>query len=135
MSIPEKTPRSGTAEAGGLLGAIMRFLTASLGAFLLLASAHARQDAAKVSDKALKQALKDKKPSSVETAARELLLSVLLFPSLVPLWIGAVKLTHALWNEGTMDPVRDWLKVMAVMDVLGLALAAWLYEAVQEAGE
>jgi hypothetical protein len=24
---------------------------------------------------------------------------------------------------------------MAVMDVLGLALAAWLYEAVEEAGE
>jgi hypothetical protein len=31
--------------------------------------------------------------------------------------------------------VKDWIKVMAVMDVLGLALAAWLYEAVQEAGE
>jgi heme exporter protein B len=68
-------------------------------------------------------------------AARELLLSVLLFPSLVPLWIGAVKLTHALWNEGTIDPVRDWIKVMVVMDVLGLALSAWLYEAVQEVGE
>ncbi len=67
--------------------------------------------------------------------ARELLLSVLLFPSLVPLWIGAVKLTHALWAGGTIEPVRDWIKVMAVMDVLGLALSAWLYESVQEAGE
>ena len=67
--------------------------------------------------------------------ARELLLSVLLFPSLVPLWIGAVKLTHALWSVGSIEPVRDWLKVMAVMDVLGLALSAWLYESVQEAGE
>ena len=67
--------------------------------------------------------------------ARELLLSVLLFPSLVPLWIGAVKLTHALWDTGSVEPVRDWLKVMAVMDVLGVALAAWLFEAIQEAGE
>ncbi|MGE5176606.1 MAG: heme exporter protein CcmB [Hyphomicrobiales bacterium] len=67
--------------------------------------------------------------------ARELLLSVLLFPSLVPLWIGAVKLTHALWAEGTVDPVRDWIKVMAVADVLGLALAAFLYELIQEATE
>jgi heme exporter protein B len=67
--------------------------------------------------------------------ARELLLSVLLFPSLVPLWIGAVKLTHALWDEGTIEPVRDWVKVMAVMDVLGVALAAWLYEFIQEASE
>ena len=67
--------------------------------------------------------------------ARELLLSVLLFPSLVPLWIGAVKLTHALWDGGNIDPVRDWVKVMAVMDVLGLALAAVLYEHIQEAGE
>ena len=67
--------------------------------------------------------------------ARELLLSVLLFPSLVPLWIGAVKLTHALWVGGTIEPVRDWVKVMAVMDVLGLALAAWLYESLQEAAE
>jgi heme exporter protein B len=67
--------------------------------------------------------------------ARELLLSVLLFPSLVPLWIGAVKLTHALWAEGTIGPVRDWIKVMAVADVLGLALAAFLYELIQEATE
>ena len=67
--------------------------------------------------------------------ARELLLSVLLYPSLVPIWIGAVKLTHALWAGGTIEPVRDWIKVMAVMDVLGLALSAWLYESIQEAGE
>ncbi len=67
--------------------------------------------------------------------ARELLLSVLLFPTLIPLWIGAVKLTDALWSGGGIDSVRDWLKIMAVMDVLGLALAAWLYEAIQEAGE
>jgi heme exporter protein B len=67
--------------------------------------------------------------------ARELLLSVLLFPSLVPLWIGAVKVTHALWAEGTAEPVRDWIKVMAVSDILGLALAAFLYELIQEASE
>ncbi len=67
--------------------------------------------------------------------ARELLLSVLLFPSLVPLWIGAVKLTHALWDGGTIEPVRDWIKVMAVMDILGLALAGWLFESIQEAAE
>lgn len=67
--------------------------------------------------------------------ARELLLSVLLFPSLVPLWIGAVKLTNALWSDGTVDAVRDWIKVLAVMDVLGLALAAFLYELIQEATE
>jgi len=67
--------------------------------------------------------------------ARELLLSVLLFPSLVPLWIGAVKLTHSLWAEGTVEPVRDWIKVMAVADILGLALAAFLYELIQEATE
>jgi heme exporter protein B len=67
--------------------------------------------------------------------ARELLLSVLLFPSLVPLWIGAVKVTHALWAAGTADPVRDWIKVMVVSDILGLALAAFLYELIQEASE
>jgi len=67
--------------------------------------------------------------------ARELLLSVLLFPSLVPLWIGAVKCTHALWSGGSIEPVSDWIKVMAVADVLGLALAAFLYELIQEASE
>jgi hypothetical protein len=59
----------------------MRTLLATLGALLILASAHAAQDpdkdakkeAVKVSDKALKQALKDKKPSSVDTAVKELL--------------------------------------------------------------
>lgn len=67
--------------------------------------------------------------------ARELLLSVLLFPTLIPLWIGAVKLTNSLWSGAGVEPVQDWFKIMGVMDVLGLALAAWLYEAIQEAGE
>jgi heme exporter protein B len=67
--------------------------------------------------------------------ARELLLSVVLFPSLVPLWIGAVKLTNAAWADGSVDPARDWIKVLAVMDVLGLALAAFLYEVLTEATE
>ncbi len=53
----------------------------------------------------------------------------------LPLWIGAVKVTHALWAQGTAEPVRDWIKVMAVSDILGLALAAFLYELIQEAGE
>jgi heme exporter protein B len=67
--------------------------------------------------------------------ARELLLSILLFPTLIPLWIGAVKLTHSLWAEGSIDAVRDWVKIMVVVDVLGIALAGWLYETIQEAGE
>ena len=65
--------------------------------------------------------------------ARELLLSILLFPTLIPLWIGAVKLTHSLWADGTIEPVSGWVKIMVVVDVLGVALAAWLYEAIQEA--
>ena len=64
--------------------------------------------------------------------ARELLLSILLFPTLIPLWIGAVKLTRALWADGSIDAVRDWVKIMVVVDLLGLALAAWLYETIQE---
>jgi heme exporter protein B len=67
--------------------------------------------------------------------ARELLLSILLFPTLIPLWIGAVKLTHALWADGSIDAVSDWVKIMVVVDVLAVALAAWLYEAIQEAPE
>jgi heme exporter protein B len=64
--------------------------------------------------------------------ARELLLSILLFPTLIPLWIGAVKLTRALWADGSIDAVRDWVKIMVVVDLLGIALAAWLYETIQE---
>ena len=67
--------------------------------------------------------------------ARELLLSILLFPTLIPLWIGAVKLTRSLWAEGSIDAVSDWVKIMIVVDVLGIALAAWLYETIQEAEE
>jgi hypothetical protein len=51
---------------------------------------------------------------------------------LIPLWIGAVKLTRALWADGSIDMVRDWVKIMVVVDLLGLALAAWLYETIQE---
>ncbi len=67
--------------------------------------------------------------------ARELLLSILLFPTLIPLWIGAVKLTRSLWAEGSIEPVRDWIKIMAVVDLVGVTLAAWLYEVIQEAEE
>jgi len=42
---------------------------------------------------------------------------------LIPLWIGAVKLTRALWADGSIDTVRDWVKIMVVVDLLGLALA------------
>ena len=37
--------------------------------------------------------------------------------------------------DGTIVPVRDWVKIMVVIDVLGPALAAWLYEVIQEAEE
>jgi heme exporter protein B len=67
--------------------------------------------------------------------SRELLLSVLLFPTLVPLWIGAVKLTRAIWAQSEIGAVHDWIKIMAVTDILGLALAAGLYEVIQEAQE
>jgi heme exporter protein B len=67
--------------------------------------------------------------------ARELLLSILLFPTLIPLWIGAVKLTRSLWADGNIDAVSDWVKIMVVVDLLGIALAAWLYETIQEAEE
>ena len=67
--------------------------------------------------------------------ARELLLSVLLFPSLVPVWIGGGQGHPFAVGRGTVEPVRDWIKVMAVSDVLGLALAAFLYEWIQEASE
>ena len=53
----------------------MRTLLASLGALLLLGPAHARQDAPKLSDKALKQALKEKKTAAVDAAAKDLLVA------------------------------------------------------------
>ena len=37
--------------------------------------------------------------------------------------------------DGVVAGVGDWVKVMLVMDALGLGIAAWLYEPVQEAGE
>ncbi len=52
----------------------MRTLLASLAAILLVAPAGA-QDAAKVSDKALRQAVKDKKAKSIDTAVKELLIA------------------------------------------------------------
>jgi hypothetical protein len=57
----------------------MRTLLATLGALLLIATAgaqeNAKADAAKVSDKALKQALKDKKNSTIDAAVKELLVA------------------------------------------------------------
>ncbi len=64
------------------------------------------------------------------TRARELLLPILLFPLLVPLVIGAVRLTQAILLPSPNEP--PWLGLIAAFDVIFLSISMLTFEYVIE---
>ncbi|KPJ53617.1 hypothetical protein AMJ39_03660 [candidate division TA06 bacterium DG_24] len=69
---------------------------------------------------------------SSQTRGRESLLSVLLFPLLIPALISAVKCTRALLVGGTLAGAGNWLRLLGVYDLIFLAAAFLLFEYVIE---
>ncbi|GAB4110275.1 MAG: heme exporter protein CcmB [Acidobacteriota bacterium] len=60
--------------------------------------------------------------------ARDVLLPILLFPILVPMVIAAVNATRELLGEGEMEFFGQWLRLLAVADVILLAGSYLLFE-------
>ena len=58
---------------------------------------------------------------------REILLSVFLFPLLIPLLIMAVKSSIILMNGLKMEQFYNWLKLLAAFDVIYPVLSYWSY--------
>lgn len=58
---------------------------------------------------------------TVRTGARDLLLAVVLFPLLAPTLLAAVAATRELFNGVPLSELGDYLKLMAVFDVVFVA--------------
>ena len=58
---------------------------------------------------------------------REIILSVILFPILLPLLIMAVKSSVILLNHLRMDQFYSWLKLLCAFDVIFFVLCYWSY--------
>jgi heme exporter protein B len=58
---------------------------------------------------------------------REMILSVMLFPILIPLLIMSVKCSIILLNQQSMEHFFSWLKLLAAFDVIFSVLSYWSY--------
>jgi heme exporter protein B len=63
---------------------------------------------------------------------REIILSVLLFPILIPLLIMAVKSSIILLNQLKMDQFYNWLKLLIGFDIIYVILSYWSYHWILE---
>jgi heme exporter protein B len=64
---------------------------------------------------------------SLSVKNREMILSIILFPILIPLLIISVKSSIILLNQLKMDPFYSWLKLLACFDVIFVVLSYWSY--------
>jgi heme exporter protein B len=63
---------------------------------------------------------------------REILLSVLLFPILIPVLIMAVKASIILLNQLKMEQFYNWLKLLIAFDMIYVILSYWSYQWILE---
>lgn len=69
---------------------------------------------------------------SVNTRAREVLLPILLFPIMVPVFIAGVRATGALLDGEQLSDVTHWLRLLLAYDAIFLAAAFLLFDFVVE---
>ncbi len=69
---------------------------------------------------------------AVHTRTREMLLPIMLFPVIVPLILGAVRLTAAILDEIPLAEVSHWLALLVAFDVIFMAASFMLFEFVVE---
>jgi heme exporter protein B len=70
---------------------------------------------------------------TVRTRARDLILAVVLFPLLSPMLLSAVVATRELLSGGTVSEIWDYLKLMAVFDLVFIAGGLGLFGTLTEA--
>ncbi len=69
---------------------------------------------------------------ALDVKNREILLSVLLFPILIPVLIMAVKASIILLNQLRMEQFFNWLKLLIAFDVIYVVLSYWSYQWILE---
>ena len=69
---------------------------------------------------------------TAQVRARELLFPVLLLPVLVPVLLGAVKVTEALLSREPLAAVAHWLQLLVAADVVYLAVGILTFDVILE---
>ena len=66
------------------------------------------------------------------TKARDVMLSILVFPITVPLIIASVKSTGTILDGNSLEAVASWLKILVAFDLVFLLLAYLTFEFIME---
>ncbi len=69
---------------------------------------------------------------SATTRSRDVILSILVFPILVPLIIAAVKATGIILDGKSIQAIYPWLKIMIAFDFVFLLLAYLTFDFIME---
>lgn len=69
---------------------------------------------------------------AASTRMREVMLPLLLFPVLVPLFIGAVKITSGAFAGQAFDDYSNWFNLLIAFDVIFIVVAFLVFEYVVE---
>jgi heme exporter protein B len=69
---------------------------------------------------------------AVQTRTRDVLLPILLFPLVVPVMIAAVKASTGFLEGLEMVDIRPWLNLLAVYDIIFIAVAFMVFDFVVE---
>ncbi|MCZ6825108.1 MAG: heme exporter protein CcmB [Gemmatimonadota bacterium] len=64
--------------------------------------------------------------------ARELMLPLLLFPALVPVFLGAVNATSLALAGDPLGQIGVWIRLLISFDVIFLVLCVWIFPTVLE---
>ena len=69
---------------------------------------------------------------TVQIRAREVMLPILLLPLVVPVMIAAVEATKGALNGDPLAMYEQWLKLLAVYDVVFTVVSFWMFEFVMD---
>ncbi len=69
---------------------------------------------------------------AVHTRTRDVLLPILLFPVVIPVFIAAVKASSGYLQGIPMDEIMPWLNLLIVFDVVFIAIAFMVFDYVVE---
>ncbi len=69
---------------------------------------------------------------SINAKAREILLTIILFPIVVPLIIASVKATEKIFQGRPLAEIYGWLKILIVFDLIFFLVSYWTFDFVVE---
>jgi len=69
---------------------------------------------------------------SVQTRTRDVLLPILLFPLVIPVLVAAVKASSGFLLAADMSEILPWLNILAVYDVIFIAVSFMVFDYVVE---